>query len=118
MAEEYVLYIFVNQDLDMSKGLIAAQVAHITQIIVEDLIRKSYECSPPPKEVIDYMRWKMKPTVVIMRAPDAQLRELLQLPNSKYFVDSGERIPNNSLTVVGFYPNAIMHDKFKDYKLL
>lgn len=112
-----VFYIFINSDLDLSKGQVAAQVSHITHIIVEDLVKKCYEIHPPSKECFVYMKWKTNPTTVILKATTEQLRELTKLEGSKCFHDSGNRIPDNALTCVGFNPTNTMHDFVKSYKL-
>ena len=36
--KKIVMYIFVNKDLDMTKGKTCSQVAHVTQLIVEEII--------------------------------------------------------------------------------
>ena len=112
-----VLYIFVNTDLDLSKGRIGSQCSHITQVIVEELVRKGYESFPPPKECLDYMRWKQNPKTIILKATVQQLQELQQKPNARHFIDSGDRIPDNSLTCVGFFPNSDMEEFVKSYRL-
>ena len=117
MSVQPSFYIFVNTDFDMSKGQQTAQIVHITQIIVEDLVKKCYEIHPAKKECIDYMKWKTNPTCVILRATSIQLDQLIKMDGAKGFIDSGNRIPDNTLTVVGFYPNNTMHDFVKDYKL-
>lgn len=118
MSDQPIFYIFVNSDLGMSKGMITAQIIHITQIITEELVKRCYETSPPPKECINYMKWKNIPTSIVLKATNEQLRELVKMEGAKGFIDSGNRIPDNTLTVVGFYPNATMSDFVKDYKLL
>lgn len=115
---EPVLYIFINSDLDLSKGRIGSQCSHITQVIIEELVRKGYECHPSPKECLDYMRWKQNPKTIILKATFQQLQEIMKRPNAQYFIDSGDRIPDKSLTCVGFFPSGEMEDFVKDYKLI
>ncbi len=38
-SKEFVMYIFVNNDLNMGKGKIAAQVGHIVEIMIEELVK-------------------------------------------------------------------------------
>ncbi|QKF94815.1 peptidyl-tRNA hydrolase PTH2 [Fadolivirus algeromassiliense] len=119
MAEQApIFYIFINQDLGMSKGGQLAQVVHITQIIVEDLVKKCYETYPPSKECMMYMKWKAVPTTVVLKATGEQLQELIKKEGAKGFVDSGNRIPDGTLTIVGFNPTNTMGEFVKDYKLL
>jgi len=40
---DYAMYIVVNNDLNMSKGKIAAQVGHVTEKIAERVMRTLYE---------------------------------------------------------------------------
>jgi len=44
--KKIVMYIFVNSDLNMTKGKTCSQVAHITQLIVEEVMRQGYETCP------------------------------------------------------------------------
>lgn len=125
----YVMYIFINSDLSMSKGQIAAQCCHITQLITEDLVKKSYEMYPAPSECFDYMKWKNNPTTIILKANTEQLNSIKNLtnhpnlsnisnlPNPVCFYDSGNRISEPSLTAVGLYPSSNYHDMVKNYKL-
>lgn len=114
---EPVFYIFVNIDLDLSKGRIGSQCSHITQVIVEELVKKGFQSSHAPKECLDYMRWKQNPKTVVLKANTQQLQELMKQPNARHFIDSGDRIPEKSLTCVGFFPNNVMEEFVKDYKL-
>lgn len=118
MSNQPIFYIFVNSDLELSKGQMMAQISHITQVIVEDLVKRCYEVYPISDMCIDYMKWKNNPTTVVLKATTNQLQSLINKPGAKGFVDSGNRIPDNSLTVVGFYPNDAMGEIVKNYKLL
>ena len=118
MSEPFVMYIFVNSDLNMSKGKIAAQCCHIVGIITEEIIRQGYEIYPPPKTYFDYMKWKNQCTKIILRATTEQLNTLMKLQNARHFIDNGERLPENALTVVGFFPGSDISDRVKEYKLL
>ena len=51
-----VMYVFVNSDLKLRKGRVAAQVGHIVQIITEEIVRNSYEQYPPPIHCFTYMK--------------------------------------------------------------
>jgi len=118
MDKNPIFYIFVNSDLNMTKGQIGPQISHITQIIVEELVKKCYEEHPPSKECMNYMRWKMNPITIILKATTSQLQELIKQNNTRYFIDGTGRIPVNSLTGVGFFPTNDLDDMVKDYKLL
>ena len=118
MDKNIVFYIFVNTDLNMTKGQLAPQISHITQIIVEELVKKCYEEQPPSKECMNYMRWKMNPVTIILKATTSQLQELMKQNNSRHFIDGTDRIPANSLTCVGFFPTNDLDEMVKNYRLL
>jgi len=111
-------YIFVNSNLALSKGQLCAQVSHITQIITEELVKQCYETNPPSPDCIAYMKWKRSPKTVVLKATPNQLTTLLKHPTARGFIDSGNRLPDDSLTVVGFYPSETMDEIVKDYKLV
>lgn len=115
---EQKFYIFINSDLDMSRGQQTAQIVHITQIIVEELVKKCYESRTVLPECLSYKKWIVNPVTVILKATSAQLAELIKMEGCRGFIDSGNRIPDNSLTVVGFFPNNTMTEMVKEYKLL
>lgn len=118
MDNKPIFYIFVNGDLNMTKGQIGPQISHITHIIIEELVIKCYEEQPPSKECMNYMKWKMNPITIILKATTIQLQELMKQSNARYFIDGTDRIPANSLTCVGFFPNHDMDEIVKGYKLL
>ena len=113
-----VMYIFVNTDLNMNKGKTAAQVGHVVSIIIEDLVRSGYEVCPPTKEYFDFIKWKRQCTKIILKATTKELEELMNKDKARYFIDSGDRIPDNSLTCVGFFPGTDLDEIVANYKLL
>ena len=115
--ENNIMYIFVNDDLNMSKGLVVAQCCHITQIITDELVNRCFEIYPPTKDCLDYISWKKCPTTVVLKATNEQLSILKMGPSARHFVDSGNRLRNDSLTCVGFFPCNDMGDVVKNYKL-
>lgn len=112
-----IFYLIINSDLQMSRGQINAQIVHITQLIVEECVKMSYEFQTPSKELMDYMKWKIIPTTVILKANTEQLKELLKLKNCRGFFDSGNRIKDESLTIIGFLPSNDLNEILKNYKL-
>lgn len=114
-----VMYIFVNKDLNMTKGKTCSQVAHLTQTIVEEIIRTGYETYPVPESYFTYMKWRTNCTKIILGASEEQLKEIIKWPESRYIIDDGQTQVNpGSLTCVGFPPNSKMKEIVKDYKLL
>lgn len=114
--EDPTMYIFINNDLKMGKGKIAAQVGHIVQAIVEEIIRDSYEVTPPPDYCFNYMRWKKKCTKIILRASEEELRNLIKIEESRSFYDNIS--DTDVLTVVGFFPSSKLEQNFTKFKLL
>lgn len=115
-----VMYIFVNKDLNMGKGKIAAQVGHVVQLITEEIIRQGYENKPTPKSYFDYMQWKEHfAKKIVLKTSEDKLKELIKMKDARYIIDCGfTQVAPNSLTVVGFYPSNEFINDFKDYKLL
>jgi peptidyl-tRNA hydrolase len=116
----YVMYIFVNQDLKMTAGKTASQVGHIVHIIVDELVRDSYESFPPSEKSKVYQVWSQCCTKIVLKACDDQLKELLKRADARPFYDSGRTTQgtNNSLTVVGLLPGKPQEALIKDFKLL
>lgn len=112
-----IFYLLINSDLKMSRGQIDAQIVHITQIIVEECVKQSYESQIIDSQVMNYMKWKLSPTTVILKANTEQMNELLKNKNCRGFFDSGNRIKDSSLTIIGFLPSDDLDDIMKDYKL-
>lgn len=115
------MYILVNDDLKMGKGKIAGQVGHVVGLLTEEIIRKSYEFDKGiPDCYSRYMMWKATGYAkVILKASEEQILQLINEPESMYIRDAGRtQIAPDSLTVLGFYPNANLKEKFKDFKLL
>ncbi len=111
--QNYNMYIFVNEDLKMSKGKIASQVGHVVLMMVEHVLNNKKS-----EEFIKYKEWKMNgQPKIILKATEQDLLMLKDLPESKYVIDAGKtQIQAGSLTVVGFLPNC--HNEFKKYVLL
>lgn len=117
--KKIVMYIFVNKDLEMTKGKTCSQVAHVTQLIVEEIIRQGYEIYPPPESYFTYMTWKSQCTKIILKASEKELRELMKQREARPFFDDGQtQVKPNSLTVVGFFPCTEIEDFTNNFKLL
>lgn len=119
--KQLYMYILVNSDLNMSKGKIASQVGHVVGEITEQIIHKSYESSKGiPDCYSRFVRWKKSGnTKIILKANQEQIITMIDEPESVYIIDAGKtEITPNSLTCIGFYPNANLKEKFKNFKLL
>lgn len=110
------MYIFANADLDMVPGRLGAQVGHIVQKIIEELVRDQYETFPIPEHCVDYLRWKNSPTKIVLAATEPQLLELMNRPGARAFYDDCDQ--GEQLTVVGFLPGSIAKADTKSYRLI
>lgn len=127
---EIKMYIFVNTDLKMSPGKVAAQVGHVVQYITEEIIRSGYErCKAPsptgggirptPEYYQRYMLWKKEfgGAKITLKATTADLLELKDRPEARYVIDEGRtQIPKDSLTVVAFFPKYTSDTALADTK--
>jgi len=121
---EIKMYILVNSDLDMGKGKIAAQVGHVVGVIVEEIIRNSYEV-PTKESMIDfqyYQKWIKNDafTKIVLRATEDELRQLLNTEKKCRYIIDASRTHNSSrdLTVVGFFPRDDMEERMSKFRLL
>jgi peptidyl-tRNA hydrolase len=120
MSEPPKMYIFINTDLNMTAGKIASQACHITHQIVEELVRDGYENFPPTAEYMTYMKWNKNCTKIVLKATTEQLEDLLKLPNSRAFYETGQttQVALNSLTAIGFFPSSNLDNVVSKFKLL
>lgn len=123
--EDTRMYIFVNTELGMGKGKIAAQVGHVVQYIVEDILRSHYEKRSNGTEIFNaYTAWKAaKSPKIILKATQKEMEDLSKLPGSRMVLDAGKtQIPSGSFTVLGFLLPTSGKDSikelFSDYKEL
>ena len=120
MDKKIVMYIFVNSDLQMTKGKTCSQVAHVTQQITEEIVRIGYEIYPTPGAYFTYMKWKFNCVKIILKATEKELTELLKRQDARPFYDSGQttQVESGSLTVVGLIPCYEIDEFTEKYKLL
>ena len=125
MASTYKMYIIINKDLNLTIGQTAAQVSHITQIIIEDLIKDIHEITPIPSHVIAYKMWQRNPIVICKKATTQELQELSNQPFTKAYVDQITGInlntngdPEPVLTSVECYPSKDNGTMMEKYALL
>lgn len=120
------MYIFVNYDLPWKPVKFVAQVAHVTQVITEEIIRTAFESMDGDYNVYErYMHWRDTEqkigTKVVLRATEAQLIELQKLPEARSIYDDcvfGDTKRSKCLTVVGFFPSYKMSEVAAGYTLL
>jgi len=119
--DDVVMYIIVNQSLDMGKGKVAAQVGHVVQMVIEDLLLKRNVTS---EDIIAYNKWRRYGMAkIVLKANQEQMDKLILLPKSRHVRDHGRtQVPAGSLTAVAFIPLYVdkqkQNNQFKEYKLL
>lgn len=114
MEPEYVMYLFVNDDLKMGKGKIGAQIGHCVQYLIEDILENKNK-----DKYKDYLKWKNGCKKIVLKATKSQLLELQKDDLSRTVYDAGHtQVEPNSLTVVGFFPSSKLGKRFQEYKLL
>lgn len=120
--KEYpVLYVVINNDLNMGKGKIASQVGHVIESIIEELVRTEILSSNLKKTIVnDYNIWKYNGrTKIILKGTTEELMELCKIDGAKYVLDAGKtQIESGSLTAVGFPPSKTKKELLKKFKLL
>ena len=97
MEDSLVQYFIVNQELNMSKGKIAAQVAHVATIVVFEIL---YDCENI-NEHLKFMKWyRNDQKKIILRGKEKDLEKLVE--EGFYFIrDNGlTEIAHGSLTCV------------------
>lgn len=119
-SKEFVMYIFVNNDLNMGKGKIAAQVGHIVEIMIEELVKAELTSTKKKSFLEDYNTWKRTGRKkIILKATEEEIKQLSHLDGAHCVVDAGlTQIPSGSMTVVGFLPSGTKKDMFGKFKLL
>lgn len=96
MKDELVQYFIVNEELDMSKGKIAAQVAHAATIATAICISKEYQ---------DFYDWfHHSQAKVVLKAKEKELKKLKSLGYFAVIDEGRTEIPSGSLTVVALPP--------------
>ena len=104
------LYILVNQDLNMSAGLMSAQVSHITEMIAYNMISASYEWLDDIR-VINYLKWRKNPITIIKKVPLKTIHEICATTNNynyEIFQDTGTLLGDIPvITCIAFYPGII-----------
>lgn len=115
-----VLYVVINNDLNMGKGKIAAQVGHVIEDIIEELVKAELSSSKNKSFLDDYKIWKYNGrTKIILKGTTHELQELCMIDGARYVRDAGKtQIEAGSLTVVGFFPSKTKKAFLKNFKLL
>ncbi|GMK40561.1 peptidyl-tRNA hydrolase [Paenibacillus sp. CCS19] len=93
--QQLIEYFVVNNELNMSAGKVAAQVAHVATIIAMNEKNQTFS------------DWFYKDQrKIILRGKEKDLLKLIEL-GAYHIRDNGHtEVPPNSLTCVGFAPNT------------
>jgi PTH2 family peptidyl-tRNA hydrolase len=112
------MYIFVNNDLGMGKGKIAAQVGHAVQKITDRILRDHFVRNDDTAYKI-YTEWiQMGAKKVVLKVNTVELEKITTIGGCCKIHDAGHtQIPSGSLTVVAFLP-CLPVSEFDCYKLL
>lgn len=119
-AKELAAYFFINTSLGMKAGKIAAQVAHASEMIAEEIFKISNEGIVSDQSMIrDYMKYLQDGrTKIVLKATAEQFEKLSKEPGATCVIDAGRtQIPPNSMTVIGFKPSPTNRERFNGYKL-
>lgn len=115
-----ILYIFLNEDIGLSRGEYSAQTSHVTQVLTDHLVRQGYETFPPTLHFLSYSRWKLNPVTVIYRTTTEDLLKLKDLDGACHFVDTFDRTDRKGtfITSVAFVPGTLKDIDLTTYRLL
>ena len=120
---DYVMYLFVNENLKMGKGKIGAQIGHCVQYLIEDILENTLENTLEnikKEKYQDYLKWKNSGCKkIVLKASILELLQLQKNDISRSVYDAGHtQIEAGSLTIVGFFPSNKLGNKFTNFKLL
>ena len=115
-----VLYVVINNDLNMGKGKIAAQVGHVIEDIIEELVRAEMSSTKKKSFLDDYKIWKYNGRAkIVLKGTTQELLQLCEVDGARYVRDAGKtQIEAGSLTAVGFFPSRTKKELLKNFKLL
>jgi peptidyl-tRNA hydrolase len=117
-----VMYILVNDDLHMSTGKIASQVAHAACDVVIRIITDVFETVKHDIRIVEYFRWLPEPTKIVLRATEQQIRAVMDdfdVSDIAVIVDDGKtEVPPDSLTAIAIRPSVAFRERMSEFKLL
>jgi len=113
MSTQHAMYYFVNKDLKMKGGKIAAQCSHGMQYVCENISIQSLYT----RQV--YAAWRDTGCAkIILYATETQMEELYNSFPSEKVIDAGHtQVAPNSFTVLALYPRK-RDDTFSEFKLV
>ena len=113
--------VLVNQDLKMSPGLMAAQVAHVILKMSKDIEADCMQPAFPTRRFLEYQTWLERDVIIVKKASESELRGLAkELPVGTYCIyeDTGALIGTNpQVTCMACYPGIHDGERFKKYRL-
>lgn len=76
------LIIIINSDLNMTPGLMAAQVSHVSELVGYNAARAMSDLSlgleDTGLDILEYEYWRLNPITIIKRAPLAAIIRFIQ----------------------------------------
>ena len=113
--------VLVNQDLKMTPGLMAAQVAHVILKMSKDIEADCMLPAFPTRRFLEYQTWLDRDVIIVKKASESELRGLAaELPTGSFCIyeDTGALIgPVPQVTCMACYPGMYTEDRFKRYGL-
>jgi PTH2 family peptidyl-tRNA hydrolase len=115
-----VMYLIINNDLNMGKGKIAAQVAHVVELIIEELVRAELSSTKKKSFLEDYNLWKKTGRAkIVLKATEEEIKQLSRLDDARYIIDTGlTQVEPGSMTAIGFLPSCTKKNILNKFKLL
>lgn len=114
MDSELVMYLVVNDSLNMSPGKIAAQVGHAVDMLceayqdLEQSIRLEYYILATDMTLFDeFSNWrKQSRAKIVLKANEKEWEELRPIAKVEVQDEGRTEIAPGSITVLGFWPMA------------
>lgn len=106
LKDEVVQYFLVNSDVKMSKGKVAAQVAHAETLFMFDLWHISHN-GLGDEHYEWFNRWfhDGSMTKIVLKAKEEDLRRISEECQSYVVIDEGRtEVPFGTMTVVALFP--------------
>lgn len=113
--------VLVNQDLKMTPGLMAAQVAHVILKMSKDIEMDCMLPEFPTRRFLEYQTWLERDVIVVKKCLESELLGLAnELPTGSFCVyeDTGAILgAAPQVTCMACYPGIHDGERFKKYRL-
>lgn len=118
--DDYVMYLMVNKDLNMSPGKVAAQIGHVVEKLTTRLVKSLYEDMELSEYQIAYQKYlNSGHAKITLAVSEKEMKKFIGDVDAEHIIDEGRtEVPPNSLTVMGFIPSNNNKQRFKKYRLV